>query len=253
MIFQSRIRMCISGVLTFTNVVYSGKTMELQNELSNHDASDSTLDRLRKVNLAPKDQPQHKDLTRASILVPLFFRNDSNQQHQSNAPSAGQWHMLLTKRLETLRTHSGEVCFPGGKQDPEDLNDDIATALRETNEEVGIDIGHITPICRLETIESYTGLCVTPIVGIISPNAQVMDPSKLTICKDEVEVAFTVPLQYFVDDNNLSSKYDVEWRNGTFELRTYFYTSDDCNNRTFKIWGLTAYIAHQVATIAYNQ
>jgi 8-oxo-dGTP pyrophosphatase MutT (NUDIX family) len=230
--------------------------MDQHNTTSNHahdDTSRSIVERLRHVNLSPKDRPQHTGLTRASILVPLFFCNDSNIHNHCNTSSeGGQWYMLLTKRLETLRTHSGEVCFPGGKQDPEDLRDDISTAIRETTEEVGIDKQFITPICRLETIESYTGLCVTPIVGIIDPKAQILDPSKLNICKDEVDIAFKVPLEYFVDENNLSSKYDVEWRNGTFELRTYYYTPDDCNNRTFKIWGLTAYIAYQVAKISFN-
>jgi peroxisomal coenzyme A diphosphatase NUDT7 len=217
--------------------------------VDSNDTPDPALNRLRDVNLTPKDQPQHKDLARASVLIPLFLHSlETNEE----GTAMNELNVLLTKRLDTMRTHSGDVCFPGGKQDPDDQNDDVVTALRETYEEVGIDSHHVTPICRLGTLESITGLCVTPIVGLLHPDADVVDPSNLKICTDEVEVAFTVPLKYFMDDNNLTSKYDVEWRGGTFELRTYHYTTAGPNSRTFKIWGLTAYIAHQVATIAYQ-
>jgi peroxisomal coenzyme A diphosphatase NUDT7 len=211
------------------------------------DTKENVLNRLRNVNLTQKDQQQHLQLPRASVLVPLFLK--STQHDNKINDSNLEWRVLLTKRRENLRSHSGEVCFPGGKQDLADKNDDILTALRETNEEVGIDTTLVTPICRLETLESYNGLCVTPIVGFVT-DVQAMDPATLNVSVDEVEIAFTVPLEYFADETNLTSKYDVEWRGGTFELRTYHYAAD-CE-RTFKIWGLTAYIAHQVAIIAFS-
>lgn len=192
------------------------------------------ISRLRKVGMTLKDQPQHKTLARASVLVPLFWRGNS-------------LHVLLTKRPENMRTHAGEVCFPGGRQDPDDENDDVETALREAREEVGLDPSLVTPICRLETLEFCTGLCVTPIVGIVHP-AEALDPASLKVSKDEVEAAFSVPLSYFADETNLSSKHDVEWRDRTVAIRTYHYTS--VCGRTFKIWGLTAHIAHRVAAIA---
>jgi 8-oxo-dGTP pyrophosphatase MutT (NUDIX family) len=204
-------------------------------------AVSNVLDRLKRVGMNRKDRPQHQTLMRASVLVPLFFRGDN-----SNEDSV--W-VLLTQRPETLRTHAGEVCFPGGKQDAQDECDDVVTALRETHEEVGIDSNHVRPLCRLESVESYTGLCVTPIVGCIDP-ATLAEPENLKLSENEVEAAFVVPLAYFAHDENLSSKEIVEWRDGTFELRTYHYRSE--GGRTFRIWGLTAYIAHQVAMIALN-
>jgi peroxisomal coenzyme A diphosphatase NUDT7 len=186
--------------------------------------------------MTPKDRPQHKSLARASVLVPLFLRHSVI-------------HVLLTKRPEKLRTHAGEVCFPGGKQDPEDGDDDIETALREAREEVGLDPTHIKPVCRLESLESYTGLCVTPVVGLVDP-AEAAEPANLTLSKAEVEAAFAVPLGYFYDETNLISKQDIDWRGEMFEMRTYHYTAE-CG-RTFKIWGLTAFIAHQVAMIAMS-
>lgn len=223
---------------------------ECNSKYDSRDTNDDALHRLRSVNLTPKDQAQHKDLVRASVLIPIFLHTE--EPSENGDLSTSQWSILLTKRLDTMRTHSGDVCFPGGKQDPEDQNDDVVTALRETYEEVGIDIAHVSPICRLETLESITGLCVTPVVGIIHPDAKVVDVSGLKISTDEVEAAFTVPLKYFLDDKNLTSKHEVEWRGGTFELRTYHYTTSGPNIRTFKIWGLTAYIAHQVAVLAYR-
>ena len=204
------------------------------------------LDRLRNVNLVPKDQVHHLRFPRASVLVPLFLKKSEETIDDCDGMNR-QLHLLLTKRPDNMRSHSGDVCFPGGKQDPEDLNDDVSTALRETKEEVGIDASQITPLCRLETLESYTGLCVTPVVALVVSEKSI-DPSTLNISVDEVEVAFSVPLAFFVDETNLTSKVEVEWRGGTFEMRTYEYAAE-CG-RTFRIWGLTAYIAHHVASIA---
>ena len=195
----------------------------------------AVLNRLRSVGMSPQDLSHHKELPRASVLVPLFVRGSVV-------------HVLLTKRLASLRTHAGEVCFPGGKQDPQDEDDDVATALREANEEVGLDPAAVKPMCRLETIESYTGLCVTPIVGLVEP-AHAAEPSKLTLSEAEVDAAFAVPLAYFLEDKNLASKQEIEWRGGMFVMRTYHYAAE-CG-RSFKIWGLTAHIAHQVAHIAH--
>jgi 8-oxo-dGTP pyrophosphatase MutT (NUDIX family) len=212
------------------------------------DSVEMALNRLKSVDMVPKDQEQHVSLPRASVLVPLFLKN-SQDSNVDDSSMNRKLHLLLTKRQDSMRSHSGEVCFPGGKQDPVDLNDDVKTALRETKEEVGIDASQIAPLCRLTTFESYTGLCVTPVVAFLL-SEQNMDPSSLTISEGEVEVAFSVPLEYFADETNLASKYEVEWRGGLFEMRTYEYTAE-CG-RTFRIWGLTAYIAHQVASIAFK-
>lgn len=222
----------------------------------NNDRSNQILDRLFNIGMTPKDLPQHGRLARASVLVPLLLKQQQQQHDSVNLQTPPvdrdpcQYYILLTKRSESLRSHAGEVCFPGGKQDPDDKLDDVATALRETMEEVGIDARHVTLLCRLDTVECYTGLCVTPVVALIDPPF-VAEPSHLTLSHEEVEVAFTVPLDYFLDESNLTSKYDVDWRGGTFELRTYHYYSPE-TRRTFKIWGLTAHIAHQVARVAFR-
>jgi coenzyme A diphosphatase NUDT7 len=191
-----------------------------------------------------RDRPEHEDLAaRASVLVPLFFRRAAAASADGGGATL---HALLTKRPDHLRRHAGEVCFPGGKQDPGDGGCDLTTALREAEEEVGLAREHVEPVCRLETLESSTGLCVTPIVGLVEP-AERAEPSSLKLADGEVEAAFAVPLSWLSDDNNLIEKREIEWRGGTFTMRTYHYQAE-CG-RTFKIWGLTAHIAHHVAML----
>lgn len=194
------------------------------------------IGRLKTIGMQARDLAVHKEMPRASVLVPLFVRDE-------------KLHVLLTQRPLHLKSHPGEVCFPGGRQDPEDEGDDVETALREAHEEVGLESSCIQPLCRLVTIESRGGLCVTPIVALLEPPNIV---NQLQVSRDEVAAAFTVPLDYFLEQNgNLVEKYDVPWSGGTFTLRTYNYTEGD--DTTYKIWGLTAHIIHQVARIAIEE
>jgi 8-oxo-dGTP pyrophosphatase MutT (NUDIX family) len=225
----------------------------MPNTSGRSDVCVNLLSRLREQGMHPKENnhPEHSSLPRASVLVPIFVRrragNDDGPSRDD--PGGACLFVLLTQRPTSLRTHAGEVCFPGGKQDLGDQQDDVVTALREANEEIGLDPDHVVPLCRLGTLESYTGLCVTPIVGLIQPSDSA-EPSQLNnVSKDEVDAVFAVPLTYFANDANLTSKQNIEWRGGEFEMRTYHYNAE-CG-RTFKIWGLTAYIAHQVAKITF--
>ncbi|KAG8012577.1 Hypoxanthine-guanine phosphoribosyltransferase, partial [Nibea albiflora] len=92
-------------------------------------------------------------LPKASVLIPLFVRNE-------------QLHTLMTLRSKELRTSAGEVCFPGGKRDPSD-RDDVDTALREAEEEIGLPPDEVQVVCRLFPIINKSGLLVTPVVGFI--------------------------------------------------------------------------------------
>lgn len=188
--------------------------------------------RLISVGMEAQDLPHHATMPRASVLVALFLRS-------------GKPHMLLTKRPMTLKSYCGQVCFPGGRQDPEDGGDDVRTALREAHEEVGLEPSHVQPLCRLVPIESSTGLCVTPIVGYIQNSS--FEPSSLQLSEVEVEAAFCVPVLYFLEERNCASKENEERFGRIYCRRTYFFQSEE---KTFKIYGLTAHIAHQVAEIA---
>lgn len=174
-------------------------------------------------------------------------------------------HTLITKRSMHLRSHPGECCFPGGRQDEEDEGCDIRTALREANEEIGLRSEDVTPLARLETLESIHHLCVTPIVGWfhrVPP--EFGDPASETdhlpslletypfhINPHEVDKLVSVPLELFLEKPE--SIYHVEWMGQIFPLRTYVYTDNKGEaSSKFFITGLTAHIAHQVACLAYG-
>ena len=201
------------------------------------------LTQLRHHGMRVKEsQPHHGKLKRASVFV--LITNDRK--------------ILLTKRAQHLRSHPGEVCFPGGKQDPEDNQDDVVTALRETKEEVGLELNKndkviMELLCRLRTLESINHLCVTPIVAFVHQSSDEIS-SRFKLNSDEVEVAFFVPIEYFWTATP-DEQYDIDWSGETFVFRRYHYYCQEeinKNEKFFKITGLTAHIAHEVASIVHD-
>ena len=118
----------------------------------------------------------------ASVLVPLVNR----------APGIT---VLLTQRTADMPSHAGQVAFPGGRRQANDV-DAAATALRETEEEVGIPARFVDVIGAVDLYHTGTGYEITPIVGIVTPG--------FTIRADPREVAdvFEVPLEHFLDEVN---------------------------------------------------
>jgi 8-oxo-dGTP pyrophosphatase MutT (NUDIX family) len=118
----------------------------------------------------------------AAVLVPLVRRD------------AGLT-VLLTQRTEDMPSHAGQIAFPGGRRQAEDP-DEIATALRETEEEVGLTRDFIEVIGPMDHYRTGTGYEITPIVGIVTPG--------FTARADPREVAdvFEVPLDHFLDERN---------------------------------------------------
>jgi 8-oxo-dGTP pyrophosphatase MutT (NUDIX family) len=100
--------------------------------------------------------------------------------------------ILLTQRTAHLSTHSGQVAFPGGKVDETDANV-AATALREAQEEVGLDPGHVEVLGSLSEYITGTAFIVTPVVALIHPD-HVITPNP-----DEVAQVFEVPLAYLMN------------------------------------------------------
>lgn len=118
----------------------------------------------------------------ASVLVPLVRREPGIT-------------VLLTQRTEDMPSHAGQIAFPGGRRQAEDV-DATATALRETEEEVGLTHDFIEVIGPMDQYRTGTGYEITPIVGIVAPG--------FTIRADPREVAdvFEVPLDHFLDERN---------------------------------------------------
>jgi len=148
----------------------------------------------------------------ASVLVPLVEREPGLT-------------VLLTQRTADLPSHAGQVAFPGGRWQESDA-DQIATALRETQEEVGLLPDRIDVVGRLDTYLTGTGFAVTPIVGFVRP------PFELQADPREVADIFEVPLAFFLDPAHHELRSAV-W--GGRERRFYVMPYE---NRY--IWGATA-------------
>ena len=107
----------------------------------------------------------------------------------------GDATLLLTQRTVHLRNHSGQIAFPGGRIDPEDATPEDA-ALRETEEEVGLDPSLIDIIGRMPDYVTGSGYRIAPVLGVVTPGFD------LTIKPDEVDAAFEVPLRFLMDPAN---------------------------------------------------
>lgn len=132
--------------------------------------------------------------------------------------------VILTVRREDLRTHAGQVAFPGGRVDPGE--DSIAAALRESHEELGLNPGAVAVIGALDPYRTVTNFLVTPVIGVIPPD--------LPLSPHEYEVAdwFEAPLRFVLDPAN------QQQRTALFRGRDRAYYEIEWKGR--KIWGATA-------------
>lgn len=148
----------------------------------------------------------------AAVLVPIVERAEGLT-------------VILTLRSEHLSDHAGQVSFPGGRIEDYDA-DEVAAALRETEEEIGLPRHHVRVVGRLDDYETGTGFIVTPIVGLVRP--------PFPIERDELEVAdvFEVPLSFILEPAN------HELRSGVFGGRRRHYYVLPYEDRF--IWGATA-------------
>ncbi|MFO1191971.1 MAG: CoA pyrophosphatase [Rhodoferax sp.] len=117
----------------------------------------------------------------ASVLIPVVVHERPT--------------ILLTQRTTHLSSHSGQIAFPGGKQDAADA-DLVATALREAQEEVGLDPARVRVIGRLPEYRTGSGFLITPVVSLVRPGFELV-PNPF-----EVEEAFEVPLDFLMDPAN---------------------------------------------------
>jgi 8-oxo-dGTP pyrophosphatase MutT (NUDIX family) len=167
------------------------------------------------------DTRAHQDKKRdAAVLVPLVY-----------APETSDISILLTVRPSSLRSHSGQIAFPGGVVDAED-KDRAATALREAHEEVGIASSHIEVIGEMPEYQTGTGYRVTPVIGVIDA----LPP--LTLSPREVDEVFQVPLHWLMDPNN-HQRHEVTIDKAYRQFYAMPYKQDDIE---YFIWGVTAAI-----------
>jgi 8-oxo-dGTP pyrophosphatase MutT (NUDIX family) len=170
------------------------------------------LGRAAEVELLVGDLPELRDEVhaQAAVLVAVTDRAEPG--------------LILTVRREHMRTHAGQVAFPGGRVDPGE--DPIAAAVREAHEEIGLDPKYVEIVDAIDPYRTITGFVVTPVIAVIPPD--------LPLEPHEHEVAdwFEAPLDFLLDPAN------QQLRSALFQGETRHYYEIMWNER--RIWGATA-------------
>jgi 8-oxo-dGTP pyrophosphatase MutT (NUDIX family) len=159
----------------------------------------------------------------AAVLVPVVARSEPV--------------VLLTQRTPDLRSHSGQVAFPGGKIDPDDVSPEAA-ALREADEEIGLEKKFIQPIGYLDLYLTFSGFRILPLVARVDPGY------RLTINPGEVADAFEVPLDFLMHPGN-HQRLKRDWKG----IERQYYAMPFGERY---IWGVTAGILRNLYERIYS-
>ena len=182
-------------------------------------------ERIRRVLAGREPRPLPEEGMRvAAVLMPLFVRD-------------GRLCVLLTKRSNDVEHHKGQISFPGGVCDPEDESL-LATALRETWEEVGLPPTEIGVLGRLDDHATLTNFRITPFVGMIPP------PDSLRVSDVEIERLIEAPIDAFLDNPKFETHYA-----GLTDRRYVVYSFE---YRGDIVWGATARIITQFLHLVYG-
>ena len=181
---------------------------------------DSIKQKLEQINLT--DPTKYK---KAGVLILLIKDNDDEE-----------YKILFTKRSEQLKTHSGEVSFPGGKWEEGDSNL-YQTALRESNEEINLDIKNVTKLGPLNFLLSRHKIEVNPFVGYLN---QLQDFKG----NFEIDEIFTVPISFLMNEENIEYK-EFNRKDLKVYIPSWVYNGN-------RIWGLTAIIAADFLNICFD-
>ncbi len=173
-------------------------------------------DKVAKSKYAWLEPPWHGDCepgrTAAAVLIPVVDHADGLT-------------VLLTRRSEHLDHHPGQISFPGGRRENGDASP-VATAIRETREEIGLDARHIHVLGGMDRIHSNSGFCITPIIALVQPGY------RLKIDSFEVDDVFTVPLNFFLQETN------YKYRSIVYNEKRHAFHELHYQGR--RIWGITA-------------
>ena len=164
-----------------------------------------------------------EDFRPASVLAPIQQRPDGD-------------YLILTKRSDSLSSHSGQVAFPGGRLDPED-DSEVAAALREAHEEIGIEPDHVDVLGPLDQVLAGYNFLVTPFVGLIPY------PYEFRLNPIETAAVFSVPVAALVRQGALSMDEQLSRRWGPI----YHFQYEE-----WDIWGATARMVKQLLELVYG-
>lgn len=181
-------------------------------------AADGSVDGDHTLNPDMQELLAQMKLRDAAVLIPVVDYGDHTR-------------MILTKRTEKLRSHSGQISFPGGRIDATDPTPEFA-AMREAEEEIGLTPDYVDVVGRMPDYVSGSGFRIAPILAVVRPGFS------LKINEDEVDDAFEVPLGFLMDPANHNRESRI-WQN----RERYFYTMPFGERY---IWGITAGIIRNV-------
>ncbi|MDZ4792182.1 MAG: CoA pyrophosphatase [Hyphomicrobiales bacterium] len=168
---------------------------------------------------------RHPDLKLAAVLIPVIAREQCAS-------------VLFTRRADHLSTHAGQISFPGGKLEPGDASP-IETALREAEEEIGLDRRHVRALGFLDPHLTGTGFQIVPVLAAVYPQFT------LTLDPSEVAETFEAPLDFLMTPTNYQ-EHRIEWRG---QLRVF--QAVQFGGRF--IWGATAAILLSVYERLYRE
>lgn len=176
-----------------------------------HPLDAAVADEASDFDLNPDMARDGRALADAAVLVPLI-------------PRAGGVDVLLTRRTDTLTKHAGQVAFPGGRCDPGETA--VETALREAEEEVGLDPALVRPLALADRYVTGTGYRIAPVVAFVQ------DGFTLQPSPDEVAEVFEAPWPWLMDRAN-AAVHARDWAGGSRRYHAYTWEGR-------YIWGATA-------------
>jgi 8-oxo-dGTP pyrophosphatase MutT (NUDIX family) len=159
-------------------------------------------------------ESERADWVDAAVILPVYRKG-------------GEDHLILTKRTEEVLHHKGQICFPGGARDPEDASL-WETALRECQEEIGLDPAQVKLVRELGRQFTPTGFRVTPFIATIEP------PVVFTPNPNEIAAILEVPFAHFRETKNIRI-IRQNWEGRTFLDPHIVYEGHE-------IWGMTGRI-----------
>ena len=170
-----------------------------------------------------KGNPPVEELRKAAVLIGIVDCDEPE--------------LIYTLRSNKVGSHGGEVSFPGGMHEKDDISLEI-TALRESEEETGLNRDQVQIIGSTDTVVSRYNVSVTPYVGIVPDDVSLNNES------DEIEACFRVPISYLLQDKRYRNDH-IERNGESFYMPAYKFDS-------FIIWGLTAMMTVDFLNIALD-
>lgn len=175
------------------------------------------------MKVAPRRRIDIEGFDAAAVLVPIIRRGESIV-------------LGYTLRPDEMPTHAGQISFPGGRRDPDDL-DLVATALREAEEELGIAREQVEVLGKLDDVPTPVGFVITPVVGWL------VDPPAFVVDEREVYEYFEVDLEEIIDPANFADRGERDIAGVTYPVPEFHVVGR-------RIWGATARITQRLLQVA---